>query len=88
MRLPGLPRARAARAQTHADPRLCRKCGVLSRAVVSAAADAAFGDPPIHGLPGLRTCSRSSRIMPDEVLPLFDDFLQKLYPKSGAAVFP
>ena len=27
-----------------------------------------------------------SRIMPDEVLPLFDDFLQKLYPKSGAAV--
>ena len=27
-----------------------------------------------------------SRILPDEVLPLFDDFLQKLYPKSGAAV--
>ena len=27
-----------------------------------------------------------SRIMPDEVLPLFSDFLQKAYQKSGAAI--
>ena len=86
MRLPE-PASRALRArETHADPRLCRKCGVLSRAVVSAAADAAFGilQYTVFGPEDLLEIL--SRIMPDEVLPLFDDFLQKLYPKSGAAV--